>query len=287
MKPQNGFSLIELAIVLVIVTLLIGGLAVPLSAQIEARRIAETRKIMEEAREALMGYAMTHSCKCEYDPASGSLLSGPQPSGPTTTCTGVVPIPCPATNPNSNSTTLKRPYLPCPDTNGDGTENRLASGECDQARGYFPWVGLSTASQDAWGNRILYAITGDLADSTKGFHNTAVSSGSGNQVLSSTARCSLTPPYVDVAADVPVVLISHGPNSRGARNVGIPAGSATPTTPAATGADERQNLGSSQNSCPTSTFISTNPSSAFDDLVAWLPFGALISRVCPSPGGCQ
>ncbi len=43
MKIQRGFTLIEMAIVLVIVTILIGGLAMPLSAQIQARRIAETR----------------------------------------------------------------------------------------------------------------------------------------------------------------------------------------------------------------------------------------------------
>jgi len=53
MKPARGFTLIELAIVLVIVTILIGGLAVPLSAQIQARRIAETKKTLEEAREAI------------------------------------------------------------------------------------------------------------------------------------------------------------------------------------------------------------------------------------------
>ena len=42
MKRTRGFTLIELAIVMVIVTILIGGLAMPLSAQIQARRIAET-----------------------------------------------------------------------------------------------------------------------------------------------------------------------------------------------------------------------------------------------------
>ena len=42
MTIQRGFTLIEMAIVLVIVTILIGGLAMPLSAQIQARRIAET-----------------------------------------------------------------------------------------------------------------------------------------------------------------------------------------------------------------------------------------------------
>jgi prepilin-type N-terminal cleavage/methylation domain-containing protein len=60
MTTQRGFTLIELAIVLVIMTILIGGLAVPLSAQIQARRVAETKKTLEEAREAIIGFAMTH-----------------------------------------------------------------------------------------------------------------------------------------------------------------------------------------------------------------------------------
>ncbi|MBI1282929.1 MAG: prepilin-type N-terminal cleavage/methylation domain-containing protein [Thiobacillus sp.] len=60
MTTQRGFTLIEMAIVLVILTFLIGGLAMPLAAQIQARRIAETRQIMADARDALIGYAMTH-----------------------------------------------------------------------------------------------------------------------------------------------------------------------------------------------------------------------------------
>lgn len=279
-KTQQGFSLIELAIVLVIVTILLGGLAVPLSAQIEARRIAETRKIMDEAKEAIMGYAMTHSCSCQYD-SSGILSEAPLGPLPQSTCTSF----CPATGPNS--ATIKRPYLPCPDTNADGMENRLASGECLQFRGYIPSVDLGTASQDAWGNRILYAVAADIADSTKGFYTGSLAAGNWNQVLSSTAQCTLAVPNVDVAADVPVVLVSHGSNSRGARNANIPPADPTPVAPAATGVDELQNLGTTQNTCTTKSFISANPSDAFDDLVTWLPFSMLISRVCPTPGGCQ
>lgn len=59
-RSSSGFTLIELAIVLVILTLLIGGLAVPLSAQIQARRIAETRKTLDAAQDALTGYALSH-----------------------------------------------------------------------------------------------------------------------------------------------------------------------------------------------------------------------------------
>lgn len=52
-----GFTLTEMAIVLVIVSLLIGGLLVPFGAQDDSRRVAETQKTMSEIRDALLGYA--------------------------------------------------------------------------------------------------------------------------------------------------------------------------------------------------------------------------------------
>lgn len=129
MTQQRGFSLIELAIVLVIVTLLIGGLAVPLSAQIQARRIAETRQTMQEAREALFGYAMSH----------------------------------PAISTPSNR------YLPCPDTTGDGHEDRVSDTQCSAYQGFLPWADLGAASQDAWGNRLGYAVVVQFIDRSNGF----------------------------------------------------------------------------------------------------------------------
>jgi prepilin-type N-terminal cleavage/methylation domain-containing protein len=56
--PQRGFTLVEIAIVLIVVGLLIGGLITPLSTQLEQRRAADTRKALDEAREALVGYAV-------------------------------------------------------------------------------------------------------------------------------------------------------------------------------------------------------------------------------------
>ena len=271
MTAQRGFSLIELAIVLVIVTILIGGLAVPLSAQIQARRIAETRQTMEEAHEALTGYAITHSCSCVY---TGVGPTGTRLPPPQTTCTTCTPE-----NPSTTATTLRHPYLPCPDTNNDGREDRTGSA-CNSQTGLFPWVDLATAAQDAWGNRLSYTVDIDLADATKGIHNT--SNGVRNQVLSHTAKCA--PLTVDVAADVPIVLLSHGPNGRGARNINIPQGSLTPSPPATTGPEELQNLGVLQTGCTANTFISSTPSENFDDLLIWISFPQLINRLCPT--GC-
>ncbi|MDQ1816782.1 type II secretion system protein [Massilia sp. CCM 9210] len=57
-RAQRGFSLVEMAVVLVIVGLMIGGLLTPLAVQMEQRKIGDTQKTMDEAREALMGFAL-------------------------------------------------------------------------------------------------------------------------------------------------------------------------------------------------------------------------------------
>jgi prepilin-type N-terminal cleavage/methylation domain-containing protein len=59
-RRQRGFSLVEIAIVLVIVGLLVGGLLTPLSMQMEQRRAADTQRALDEAREALVGFAVRY-----------------------------------------------------------------------------------------------------------------------------------------------------------------------------------------------------------------------------------
>ena len=55
---SKGFSLVEMAVVLVIVGLMLGGLLTPLSMQMEQRKISETQKALEDTREALTGFAL-------------------------------------------------------------------------------------------------------------------------------------------------------------------------------------------------------------------------------------
>ncbi|HEX5338632.1 MAG TPA: prepilin-type N-terminal cleavage/methylation domain-containing protein [Gallionella sp.] len=57
---QRGFSLVEMSIVLLIISLLLAGLLPTLSGQVEQRRLSETRKYMDEARDALLGYAIAN-----------------------------------------------------------------------------------------------------------------------------------------------------------------------------------------------------------------------------------
>ncbi|MFZ5557919.1 MAG: type II secretion system protein [Pseudomonadota bacterium] len=78
-RGERGFTLIELAVVMLILGILLGGLLVPLSTQIEQRRITETQRALNDAREALLGFAMANGrLPCPADPvvASGSTNAG-------------------------------------------------------------------------------------------------------------------------------------------------------------------------------------------------------------------
>lgn len=306
MKQMRGFTLIELAIVLVIITILIGGLAMPLSAQIQARRIGETNKTLEEAREAIIGYTMSHttsSCTCTY--TSDMLDSSPpahcEPSLCSDRFSGITGT--------ATLTVEPRHYLPCPDLNGtdpeptndndgvggltdlnNGVEDRLdpysSQSPCAASSGNLPWVTLGTAAQDAWGNRLHYSLTDHLADPddpndvdsmygnlATGFSNTSM--GNNHVCTTSAGGCSTG----TVASNVPAVLVSYGPNGWGARNVN---GNTlkSPTSP-----DELENTDADTGFVSRVPTKADNASGEFDDLVVWISDGLLRSRVCPS-GGC-
>lgn len=74
-----GFSLIEMAVVLAIVALLLGGMLPILSAQRESQHVNETRKQLNEIKDAINGYAMMNgNLPCPSTVADGE---------PDSTCT--------------------------------------------------------------------------------------------------------------------------------------------------------------------------------------------------------
>ena len=58
LKNKFGFTLVEMAIVLVIIGLLISAFLTPLTAQLEQNRNAEARRDLAEIKEALLGFAV-------------------------------------------------------------------------------------------------------------------------------------------------------------------------------------------------------------------------------------
>lgn len=88
---QSGYSLVELAVVMLIVALLIGGLLLPLSAQQEVRNRAETERTLAEIQAALVGYAIVAG---RLPRPATSATNGAETATPCTTdalCTGFIP----------------------------------------------------------------------------------------------------------------------------------------------------------------------------------------------------
>lgn len=68
---QQGVSLVELAIGLLILSLIIGGLLVPLATQVEQSRVSQTQRQIEDIREALIGFALANGrLPCPATPTS-------------------------------------------------------------------------------------------------------------------------------------------------------------------------------------------------------------------------
>lgn len=60
-QPARGFTLVELAMSLLVIGLLVGTLILPVTGQLNARAIGETEKTMENIKEALIGYAVMNA----------------------------------------------------------------------------------------------------------------------------------------------------------------------------------------------------------------------------------
>jgi prepilin-type N-terminal cleavage/methylation domain-containing protein len=134
-SPAHGFTLIELAVTLFIVTLLLGSVLIPLQTQVETRKIEETQRILEQAREALLGYAASFG----YFPCPAIATSAgtepPPPAGPP---------PAPGTDHSDGRCLTYNGFLPA------------------ALLGFTP-VDAEGFALDAWGgsaaNRIRYAVS--------------------------------------------------------------------------------------------------------------------------------
>ncbi|MEN6587662.1 MAG: prepilin-type N-terminal cleavage/methylation domain-containing protein [Sulfuricella sp.] len=262
MKRPTGFSLIELAIVLVVVALLLGGLLVPLTTQIEQQKIRETQKAMEEVKEALIGYAATHV----------DISNHPY-------------LPCPDRRTGAAAVT----------DNNDGHEDRNPAGDCQALEGNVPWADLGVSKSDAWGNYFTYRVAAQYSNSSAGI--TLGSSPITTNIFVCEnvvgAACTGT---VATATQVPAVIISHGNNGFYAINsnfyrMDLPAN--YPTAPDATRSSpfelENGNVHGDCTAIPgdntCTKYVSRTPSGIgstageFDDLVTWLSPNILFSRM--------
>jgi prepilin-type N-terminal cleavage/methylation domain-containing protein len=136
-RPVQGFSLIELAVAIVIIALLLGSLLVPLSTQVDQRRYAETQTQLEHIREALIGFALAN----RY-------------------------LPCPAISATDGREDRDTTTNACTLVGGNPKRD-----------GFIPWVTLGVAPQDAWDNLIRYSVDPAFARSDPNNYFTLSSTG--------------------------------------------------------------------------------------------------------------
>nr|VFK55536.1 MAG: prepilin-type N-terminal cleavage/methylation domain-containing protein [Candidatus Kentron sp. TC] len=84
---HRGFTLLEMAVVMAIISLLLGGLLIPLGTQLENRRIKESGKQLAAIREALIGFAIASpNGRLPCPDTDGDGLEDPASPGSTASC---------------------------------------------------------------------------------------------------------------------------------------------------------------------------------------------------------
>jgi len=259
----SGFTLVEMAIALAILTLLLGSILIPLQTQVESRKHDETQKILEQAREALLGYAAAYGyLPCPADYALGS--SGAEATG--STHTSGVATPCPATV--TATTAGVNVYI-----------------------GYLPAVTLGLTQTDsngyavdAWGlpqNRIRYAVSSSVLSATNnrlvsatGIRNTGMSAVMNSTALLNVCTAVPSPASTTACAPASTTLVSNAVAV-------IWSVGANAATTGGTSAVEAQNVKALATA--DRIFIKRDRSSVtgaeFDDIVTWISPPMLFNRL--------
>lgn len=88
---SKGFTLLEMAIVLLIVGLLLGGGLTVLGAQLRLQRVKDTQRLLDEAKEALIGFAVGNGRLPRPATSAANGLENPVNCPTELACTGFVP----------------------------------------------------------------------------------------------------------------------------------------------------------------------------------------------------
>jgi prepilin-type N-terminal cleavage/methylation domain-containing protein len=237
---QQGFTLIELAIVMFIVSLLLGGMLLPLSAQQDVRNYGDTQKRLADARDALLGYAMANDR-----------------------------LPCPASS-TSNGVEDRNA--------GDGSCNHPYDGFLPAATLGLAPVDDSGYLIDGWGanveNRVRYALTKSNSSAfsvISGMKNTGITAltpdlqicNTGTGLTTATPDTAACAANAALATDAVAVVYSLGKN----------AGTG------GTGSDEQHNPNSLTAVAADRAFVSALQGSSFDDQLVWLSKNTLFNRM--------
>ncbi len=240
MKKIQGFTLIELAMVLFILGLLLSSFLTPLATSLEQRDRKETTDMLEDIRESLLGYALVN---------------------------GHFPCPdCIDTSGNCTGSVTANDGIEDGFNSGNGVSPRgVTSGTvfpaCAVQEGNLPWNTLDVPENDAWGNHFIYRVTEDFADDDDGTTDCTNPTAGISFCLDSAKDDGTIDIFSDsalaspIAQNVPAIVLSVGKNS----NVAL----------ADLSAEEQENQ-DDDNSFVSADYSQT-AGSEFDDLLMWVP----------------
>jgi len=240
-ERSRGFTLVEIAIAIFIITILLGSILVPLTTQVEQRQVSETQKMLEDIKEALIGHAIAK---------------------------GYLPCPDRITTGGGGAN----------DTANDGVEDHTGTACFSTTQtGNVPWVTLGLGTTDPWGNRFRYRVDPDFAHHTTlfGFATSADLCVGPNQPACATPLPTrFTAPGPDGAV---AVIISHGKNGYGA--IKAQTGVQNPCPAGGCSADEVDNSAGGTGYTTRSMTPAGSPAGEFDDIVIWISKYTLYSRM--------
>ena len=241
MREASGFTLIELAIVLFILTLLLSSLLVPLTTQVDQRNISDTQQTLEDIKEALVGFAINKG----YLPCT-DVTSGPGAND------GVEDV--------------------------GTTWGGSSTGICvSNSAGNVPWVTLGLGASDVWGNRFRYRVEANFTRRSPAFPPPPTPfdlTSAANLNVCTTTACTTRLTSSTAGEGAVAVILSLGKNGLGAINAST--GTANPAPPA--GSDEDENTGGNTYVSRTITPVGAT-AGEFDDIVTWLGKYTLFQRM--------
>lgn len=243
----RGFTLVEVAVVMIIIGLLIGAIAIPLATRIESSKIENTTELLNLAEERLLAYVTRYGYfPCPADAVSNGLEAGANhATGSCATWYGYLPATAIGLTPVD-----AQGYAFDAWASGGATANRIRYAVSNQTVGGIanPFTAVNGMASAGIGSLMTTAL----------FQICASGSGVNAGVDCGTAQT--------LASNAAAVIWSVGPNA-------LTGGTST---------DEAQNPnpnGGSADRIFVSRERSASTGAEYDDIVRWIPTTLLIARL--------